>query len=230
MSDGSAGAGGSAPPPRPDGYVPALDYDWLTPAYDALIRLTLPERVFKWRLIEQAAIQATHSVLDLGCGTATLTIMAKRAHPSATVVGLDGDPKILAIAARKVNETGLEIPLREGLAFDLPFPDGSFDRVLSSLVFHHLTSEDKRRTLAECLRVLRPRGELHIADWGKPRSALMWLASWSVRLIEGSPMTADNVKGLLPDLLQDARFVDVAETAHFPTVFGPLSLLRGTKT
>src|ERR671924_629326 len=104
----------------PSRYVPALDYDWLTPAYDALIRLTMPERAFKQRLIQQAQIRAGHAVLDVGCGTGTLAIMAKRAHPDATVVGLDGDPKILAIAARKVAAAGLDIPLHHGMAFELP--------------------------------------------------------------------------------------------------------------
>lgn len=214
---------------RPSGYIPALDYDWLTPAYDALIRVTMPERAFKRRVIEQAHIGAGHTVLDLGCGTATLAIMAKRAHPDATVIGLDGDPKILAIAARKVTRAGVDVSLREGMAFALPFPDGSFDRVLSSLVFHHLTSDDKHRTLAECHRVLRPGGGLHIADWGKPHNTIMWLASWSVRLFDGPRTTADTVHGLLPQFAREAGFADVEETTRFATLFGTLTLLRGTR-
>lgn len=210
-------------------YIPALDYDWLTPAYDALIRLTMPERAFKRRLVAQADVRAGQAVLDLGCGTATLTIMAKRAHPDATVVGLDPDPKILAIAARKVSQAGVDVALRRGTATELPFPDGSFDRVLSSLVFHHLTPEDKRRALAECLRVLRPAGGLHVADWGRPQDPLMWLTSWSVRLFDGPQTTRDNVAGRLPELVREHGFADVAETARFRTVFGTLTLLRGTK-
>lgn len=69
-------------------YVPALAYDRLTPFYDAVMRYTMREKTFKIRLIEQAGIQPGHRVLDLGCGTATLTLMVKAAHPDAEVVGL----------------------------------------------------------------------------------------------------------------------------------------------
>jgi ubiquinone/menaquinone biosynthesis C-methylase UbiE len=210
-------------------YIPALDYDWLTPAYDTLIRLTMPERAFKRRLIEQAQLRDRHTVLDLGCGTATLAIMAKCAQPGAIVLGLDGDRKILAIAARKVARAGVDVRLQHGMAFDLPYPDASLDRVLSSLVLHHLTSEDKRRALAECYRVLRPAGELHIADWGRPHNVFMWLASWSVRLFDGLHTTADNVQGRLPELCRQAGFVGVEETGRFATMFGTLSLYRAQK-
>jgi ubiquinone/menaquinone biosynthesis C-methylase UbiE len=210
-------------------YIPALDYDWLTPAYDTLIRLTMPERAFKRRLIEQAKLRAGQRVLDLGCGTATLAILAKRMQPDAVVVGLDGDPKILAIAARKVRRAGVDVRLQRGMAFELPYPEASLDRVLSSLVFHHLTSENKRRTLTECYRVLRRGGELHIADWGKPHNGLMWLASWSLRLFDGLHTTADNVRGRLPQLCRQAGFLGVEETGRFATLFGTLSLYRARK-
>jgi ubiquinone/menaquinone biosynthesis C-methylase UbiE len=214
----------------PRRYIPALAYDWLTPAYDTLVRLTMPERAFKRRLIAQADVRPGHAVLDLGCGTATLTIMAKRAHPDAAVVGLDPDPTILAIAARKVARAGVDVALRRGTATELPFPDGSFDRVLSSLVFHHVTPADKRRALAECLRVLRAGGELHIADWGRPHNARMWLASWTVRLFDGLHTTADNVHGRVPLLCREAGFNDAEEAGRFSTVFGTLSLYRAKAT
>lgn len=124
-------------------YVPALSYKWLTPLYDSLIRWTMPEYTFKRRLIRQARIKSSHLVLDLGCGTATLTRLIKRTHPEASVGGIDGDAKILEIARRKANDSGLDIIFAQGMAFNLPYSDASFDRVLSSLVFHHLTRENK---------------------------------------------------------------------------------------
>ena len=157
-------------------YVPALGFDWLTRFYDPVLRATVREETFKRRLIEQARIQAAHDVLDLGCGTATLTIMVKQTCPAARVVGLDGDPKVLAIAREKVARAGVEVELREGMAFAPPFPPASFDRVVSSLVLHHLTSVNKRATLARVRELLRPGGELHVADWGRPQNVLMWLA------------------------------------------------------
>ena len=63
------------------GLIPALGYDILTPVYDLAIRFTLPERRFKMRLIQSARIAAGHQVLDLGCGTGTLLLMAARLAP-----------------------------------------------------------------------------------------------------------------------------------------------------
>src|SRR5581483_6293325 len=82
-------------------YIPALGYRWLTPAYDAAVALTTRERTFKRALIEQAKLQAQERVLDLACGTATLTIMAKRDEPTAELTGIDGDPQMLKRACRK---------------------------------------------------------------------------------------------------------------------------------
>lgn len=209
-----------------DEYIPALKYSWLTSLYNPLLRWTLRESNFKRHLVEQAQIEGSHRVLDLGCGTGTLTLMIKKAYPAGEVVGLDGDTKILEIARAKAKNAGLEVRLDYGMAFNLPYRDESFDRVLSSLLFHHLTRENKDRTLREVFRVLRPRGELHVADWGKPQNRLMRLAFLGVQLLDGFHTTADNIKGLLPELCALAGFKDVEETARYATLFGTLSLYR----
>ena len=114
-------------------YVPALSFDALTRFYDPLIALTLRERTLKTRLLEQARIAPGHAVLDVGCGTGTLALMAKQRAPSARVAALDGDPAVLAIARRKLERAGVEVELREGLADSTgAFAASSFDRVLSS--------------------------------------------------------------------------------------------------
>ena len=79
-------------------YIPALRYDWLTPVYDFTLRLTMRDPLFKLALLEQAATPADADVLDLGCGTATLSILAKQQNPQARVAAVDIDPKILDIA------------------------------------------------------------------------------------------------------------------------------------
>ncbi len=207
-------------------YIPALSYDWLTPLYDPLIRWTMRESTFKRHLVGQAQIKRAHRVLDLGCGTATLTILIKRAHPDSEVIGLDGDSRVLRIAIAKIAKTGLDIALDQGMAFDLPYPDGSFDRVLSSLLFHHLTRQDKGRTVREVFRVLRPGGELHVADLGKPHNVLMALVSLIMRNLEE---TSDNILGLLPEMFKSTHFEQVEEPARYMTVFGTLSLYRARK-
>lgn len=207
---------------RPPGYIPALDFDWLTPLYDRLIGLTMPERAFRRRLLTQADIRPGARVLDVGCGTGTLAIMAKAGEPGARVVGVDGDPAILALARDKAARSGADVELREGLAYALPFADASFERVVSSLVFHHLTTDEKGRALAECRRVLVPGGELHVADWGRPHNALMWALSRMLRYFDG-PTTVDNLRGRLPALCRGAGFEKVEDRGRMSTVFGTLA-------
>ena len=145
------------------------------------------------------------------------------------MVGLDGDAKVLEIAKAKVAKSGLGVTLDYGMAFELPYPDDSFDRVLSSLLFHHLTRENKLRTLREVIRVLRPSGELHVADWGKPQNRLMRVAFLSVQMLDGFKTTADNVNGLLPELFSSAGFEVAQELAQYMTISGTLSLYKARK-
>jgi SAM-dependent methyltransferase len=210
-------------------YIPALRFNWLTSLYDPLVRLAARESTFKRRLVEQAGISTGHRVLDVGCGTATLTLLIKQENPGAEVLGLDGDPKVLEVARRKVARSRGDIRLDHGMSHALPYTDCSFDRVLSSLLFHHLTRQDKERTLAEVLRVLHPNGEFHLADWGKATNIVMRAAFLLVQLLDGFGTTADNVKGLLPALLADAGFEEIREWAQYKTVFGTLSLYTARK-
>ena len=210
-------------------YIPALRYEWLTGFYDAVMDRMMRETTFKQALVRQARVANNHQVLDLGCGTATLTLMIKQTHPEAQVTGLDGDPKALEIARGKVARSGLTIPLDEGMAFDLPYPDNSFDRVFSGLLFHHLTREDKVRTLKEVFRVLRPGGELHVADWGKSSNALMRSAFFLVQLLDGFKTTSDNVNGLLPNFFSKAGLQDVQQTTRYATMFGTMALYKAKK-
>ena len=211
---------------KSDRYIPALGLDRLTPLYDPLLRWVVREETFKRRLIDQAQIRPGQRVLDLGCGTATLTILVKQTHPDSEVVGIDGDPKVLEIGRMKATRAGVDIKLDHGMAFQLPYPDHWFDRVLSSLVFHHLTTENKHRTLSEIVRVLKPGGELHVVDFGKPHNAYARLIAPIIWRLE---QAADNVKGRLPEMFRQAGFDQVEDTARYTTVFGTLALLRARK-
>ncbi len=211
-------------------YIPALKYDALTPFYDVVLGWTLRESLFKPQLVKQANIQDGHQVLDVGCGTATLTILLKQLYPKANVVGLDGDAKVLEIAKAKAKAAGTEITFNQGMAFEIPYEDGRFDRVVCSLVLHHLTTTNKLATLQEIYRVLRPGGQLHIADWGKAQDTLMRLAFLSIQFLDGFDTTADNVNGLLPELLLKAKYVDVKEPTQYKTIYGSLSLYTASKS
>jgi len=207
-------------------YIPALHFHWLTPLYDPLLKWGMREDVFKRRLIDRAGIRPGDRVLDLGCGTGTLTLMIQRAQPGAKLVGLDGDPQVLAIAQEKARRAGMQITWDEGLADRLPYPAGSFDRVVSSLVIHHLAPEAKRRAMQEVLRVLRPGGTFHILDFGQPHGLMMRLASLLVSRFEP---VRENLDGKLIAILEEADFNSVSESERFATIVGPLSLYRAAK-
>jgi cyclopropane fatty-acyl-phospholipid synthase-like methyltransferase len=216
-------------PPSSPNYIPALRFDWLTPFFDPLLRAFLPEQRLKRRLVEQVALRPGHRVLDLGCGTATLTAMLAASCPAAEVIGIDGDPKVLAIGRQKLARAGLHVELQEAMADELAFEPGSFDRVVSSLVFHHLATDTKRRALMRAHALLRPGGELHIMDWGRAGGLLMRLAYLSVQLFDGFATTTDNVRGRLPAFIEDAGFRSVEETQRTRTLFGTLSMYRAVR-
>lgn len=211
-----------------DKYIPALSFDFLTPLYDPVVALTSREKSFKPELIRQAAVEPGERALDLGCGTATLTLALKESCPQAEVFGLDGDARILETARRKADKAGAEIKFERGLSYEMPYGDEYFDSVISSLFFHHLTPENKQKTLAEVFRVLKPGGRLHVADWGKPANFLMKIVSLPVEWLDGAT-TKDSFQGMLPELMRKAGFMNVAETGSLNTVFGTIRLHQATR-
>jgi ubiquinone/menaquinone biosynthesis C-methylase UbiE len=216
-------------PTESRGYLPALRFPELTRIYDPVVRLTTREARFKELLVEQAAPAPGHRVLDLGCGTGTLAIQVKRRQPDAEVVGLDADPEMLERARAKAGVAGVELQLDEGFSTELPYEDGSFDRVLSTLFFHHLDPEPKAQTAREVARILRPGGELHVADWGKPSDPIMAAAFLGIRLLDGFENTAENVEGRLPAIFEEAGLEQAQQTNSLRTPLGTLSLYRSEK-
>jgi ubiquinone/menaquinone biosynthesis C-methylase UbiE len=156
-------------------YIPAAGRDALLPGYDLLTRLLGMNRVYD-TLVAQAELGAGLRVLEIGCGTGNVTTRVKRAEPGVDVVGTDPDPLALARAERKTRGmTGVRF--ERAYAQALPFADGEFDRVLSSMMLHHLDDDVKAAAAAEIHRVLRPGGTLHIVDIGGPMTVHHGLAA-----------------------------------------------------
>ncbi|MEE8425792.1 MAG: methyltransferase domain-containing protein [Woeseiaceae bacterium] len=212
-----------------DDYVPALRYRWLTPFYDAIVGTTTRERTFKYALISQANIRSNQRVLDLACGTGTLSIWIKSAHPQAEIVGIDGDPEMLSFATNKATSAGVSIEFRTAMSYDLPYPDASFDRVVSSLFFHHLTWDNKIKTAREVCRVLKPGGQFHVADWGKADNIVMRGLFLFVQLLDGFKNTQDNVTGKLVNVFEQAGMTDVRTHRTISTMFGTMALYSAAR-
>lgn len=210
--------------------IPALGYRALTPLYDVVVRATTRERRFKRALIEQAALAPGQRVLDLATGTGTLAIWIKRCQPEAAVTAVDGDPQVLEMARRKGAAAGVDIEWVQALATELPFPAAHFDRVTSSLFFHHLDWESKARTAQEIARVLKPGGELHVADWGRPSNALLRGLFLAVQCLDGFENTRDHAAGRLPEVFAHSGFANVVVAQSFDTMLGTIDLLGATRT
>jgi ubiquinone/menaquinone biosynthesis C-methylase UbiE len=212
---------------KPEGrYLPALRLRWLTPLYDPVLRRLMREGSFKRSLLAASNLAAGLRVLDLGCGTGTLTIMAGHLHPEIEITGLDPDPEVLARARSKAERAGVRITWDLGVATRLPYPDWSFDRVLSSLMTHHLVRADRQAAFREVLRVLRPGGEFHIVDFGPPRTLPMRMIAAILRPLEEA---GDHFDGLLPGQIEAAGFSSVRETGRFDTALGPLVMLMAMR-
>jgi ubiquinone/menaquinone biosynthesis C-methylase UbiE len=208
----------------PHDYIPAAGHDAFLPGYDLLTRLSGFNRVHD-RLIGQAELAANHRVLEIGCGTGNLTIRAKRTHPSIEMIGSDPDPLALRRAQRKMNRLS-GIRFERGYAQRLSYTDGEFDRVLSSMMLHHLDNDAKAAAAAEVFRVLCPGGRLHIVDMGGNMTAHDGL---SARLTLRSPLAAGNLGDAIPRVLRSVGF-DCAEVdTHVQRFVGRLTYYRATR-
>jgi ubiquinone/menaquinone biosynthesis C-methylase UbiE len=206
---------------HPHDYLPAAGHDALLPTYDLISRLLGMKKV-QDALLAQAELADCRRILEIGCGTGNLTIRAKRSHPHLEVIGCDPDPRALDRARRKTDEIRFE----QGYAERLPYPDGEFDRVLSSMMLHHIRDGAKTAAAAEMFRVLRPGGRLHLVDIGGDATTDHGLLA---RRIRRSPHATGNLGDAIPRLLRAAGFDCTEVASHQQRVVGRLTYYRATR-
>jgi ubiquinone/menaquinone biosynthesis C-methylase UbiE len=203
-------------------FVPAAGRSWLLPFYDLLTRLIGADRV-RTALAEQAACRPGDRVLDVGCGTGSLVVLLKRTQPAAQVTGLDPDPGALAIARRKAGRSGVTVQLDQGYADALPYAGGTFDRVLSSLMYHHLRGAQKEAMLREVRRVLKPGGTFHLLDFAGPGAERRgFIASH----LHSHRALRDNDQERVLAALYAAGLAGARVTGRMPSLAGDLLLYR----
>lgn len=192
--------------------------------YDRFVRLlTLGrENALRAETIRLAAIQPGSTVLDVGCGTGSLTLLAKAATgKQGSVYGIDAAPEMIDVARQKAAQQQRDVQFQVGLIEALQFPDTTFDVVLSSLMFHHLPDDLKGAGLAEIYRVLKPDGRLVIVDMKGSTGFIQHLRLAGLvhqRLTTGVQQ--------LPPLLVEARFVGV-EIGNMPMM--QVGYIRGQR-
>lgn len=203
--------------------------DYAASVYDLLEPICLLNKQAEYdrTILETLAPQPADRILDIGCGTGVLCQMiAMRLQPEneGAVTGIDAAGKMIEIARKKrgSNHCRFEAMAAENLTFD----DDSFDGVVSSLFYHHVPLDLKKRSLSEAFRVLKPGGKLVIADMHTPTTFMGSLVSHVSRWFFMQPQIAENIRGVLPDLIEEAGFQPPRTVAHY---FGYISVFETTK-
>ena len=168
-------------------------------------------RELRLRTTTLAGLQPGDAVLDVGCGTGTLALeVARLVGRAGRVAGVDPGTEQIAHARSKAARRNVPIDFQIGVIEQLPFPDQTFDVVLSTLMMHHLPAPLKRQGLAEIARVLKPGGRLVIADFKHKKER----AGQAARFHAGGSRIQD-----LAALVSDAGFQQVETEEMQPPRF-----------
>lgn len=235
------------PEERDRPFLPGMGKTWLLPLYDMFTRVA-GIRALHERVAELAGIEPGQAVVDVGCGTANLSLAVLAAHPGARVTGLDPDGDALRRAARKARRRGVSLTLVQGYADRIPAEDASLDHVISSLALHHIDDDGRVAFARDALRALRPGGTVTVVDFGDPAStvedaghhhgrghghgpvhALRHLPRLLRSRVAHSPVVARNHGDGIVTLLTEAGFRDAREVAHADHRFGRVTFVQATR-
>jgi demethylmenaquinone methyltransferase/2-methoxy-6-polyprenyl-1,4-benzoquinol methylase/phosphoethanolamine N-methyltransferase len=173
---------------------------------------------------DMAGIKPGDRVLDVGCGPGNLTLAAKsRTGAGGEVHGIDAAPEMIEVARGKAAKSGADVDFRVGLIEEIPFEDGYFDIVLSSLMIHHLPDDLKQKGFAEIRRVLKPGGRLFVVDYKPPTNPLM--KHIMAHILSHRMMKVD-VDGYVP-MMEQAGFSNIEKGG---TQFRRISFIKGVKS
>jgi ubiquinone/menaquinone biosynthesis C-methylase UbiE len=140
------------------------------------------EGTFREKVIDLGRLKPGESVLDVGCGTGTLAIAAKRRVGSTgRACGIDASSEMIARAGEKARKAGLDVEFKNEVIDALPFPDALFDAVLNTLMLHHLPRKLREDGAREIRRVLKPGGRVLVVDFGGAKPQRGFLAHFHQR-------------------------------------------------
>ncbi len=143
------------------------------------------EPALRQRIADLIRYQPGETVLDVGCGTGSLALVAKEHVGSlGSVHGIDPAPRQIARARSKAARRGLPVDFQLGVIEKLPFPDQTFDVVQSTFAIDHVPADLQRQGLKEIGRVLKPGGRLFILITGSVQDLAMWMKETGFSQVE----------------------------------------------
>jgi len=204
-----------------DPFVPALGFHWLTTIYDPLIRRWSGARRVRASVIDALGLEPGMRILELGAGPGRLAIQIKRAFPEVAIDAVDIDARMVGSARKNAAQAGVDIEFREADMTRLP-DAGTYDRIYSTMTFHHLGPDAKRKALDQAHRALDRGSKFVVADFGRPRDPLQWaLFSWIQQPLDGFANTRPHRTGQFESALRET-FGDVQSRAVRKTIAGTI--------
>jgi ubiquinone/menaquinone biosynthesis C-methylase UbiE len=194
------------------------------PYYDFMVEVTSLGHAGMLRrmTVDNAQIRPGDQVLDVGCGTGEVALLAKTRTKASKVYGIDPAPEMIAVARSKAARKKQDVDFKVGVIEALPFPEASLDVVTSSLMMHHLPEDLKARGLAEVLRVLKPGGRLLIADFMQPSQSILG----HLMMVFARHQNVQNGLEEVGKLLKDTGFSQVSQLKGKVLVIGFMRAIK----
>lgn len=201
-----------------------MPLNWAAPFYDFYCPKIGLGKAFREATLKLAGIKKGEKVLDVGCGTGILTMLAAdEAGEEGAAVGIDPAQYMIVMARKNASERKSRAEFRLAVIEDLPFKDNSFDCVLSSLMIHHLPPDVKLKGFAEVRRVLKPGGRFVAVDIDRPAKPLWWLIAWPLLFWS---FTKEQIRRGLDRFFKEAGFLKLERAGRW---MGILSFWKAYK-
>lgn len=203
-------------------YIPALRFHWLTTLYDPLVERWSAAASIRKLVVNALDLHPQSRLLEVGCGSGRLAIEIKQRLPQISIHAIDADPRVIQVAEQNARQAQAQIHF--GVVDITQFGDQmKFDRIYSTLVFHHLTPSDKARALEKIRAVLEPSGKFVVADFSRPQGLAQSLLFYLAQLLDGFERTNPHRNsGFEQQLAQSFR--TVVTVRRLQTAFGTVGI------
>ena len=206
-------------------YIPALGLSSFNKLYDRLSQWAFHKSSFHQMIQESVRALGTLGnldILELGCGPARLAIFLKNKNPRCHILAVDQDPSILELAKSNAEIARVKINFLWKNVTQLSLPK-TFDRIYSTLLFHHLTTQEKKQTLKKSQRLLKKEGVFVLTDFCASGSWQERLKFLPVQLLDGFESTTPHTEGWLEKNLPN-YFLEVTQQSKISTFLGPVGV------